>query len=117
MLIQKTSAYPTGVNALKRRGDRSGVDYPSPGGPAVNLASDNQVAGEIPSNQAGKKVLGVAPESFDTRQLERRGLSALNPKLDRRTQIAIQHYQSLQTQVDTDERESISRLLGIDLYV
>ncbi|MGR9108981.1 MAG: hypothetical protein ACU843_18865 [Gammaproteobacteria bacterium] len=56
-------------------------------------------------------------EEIQQHTAERERLFAVSTKLNRKTRIAIEVYESLQRWSEAEQRDSVSRLLGIDLYV
>jgi hypothetical protein len=119
MHIQNPSAYSTAVVIPPGR-YKAGADRQDESGPAAPVSlgreSDYRPAPNSRNLEAVQRPAAVDYERIDA-HAEQRKLSELNPKLDRRTQAAIRAYEALQYQGETEQRESVSRLLGIDLYV
>jgi hypothetical protein len=116
MHIQKSSAYPTAVGALPRNR--------APGADRQSLRSEPIVSIRNAHDSGDQSTpvlhyeLSFAPLDHSNKiRVERGNLFELHPKLDYRSQTAIEAYEALQYQSVAEERESISRLLGVDLYV
>lgn len=117
MHIQKSSAHSTVVGAVLRNGT-PGVDREP--NRKIPLASNHVVRDQIdsppPVAEIDLRLVQAELDRIKIHSIDQRTLFELNPKLDRRTQAAIDSYESLKGQSDAEERELVSKLLGIDLY-
>ncbi|MCI0668167.1 MAG: hypothetical protein L0Y38_02500 [Methylococcaceae bacterium] len=116
MHVQKSSAYSAGLSAPYRNGTAGAGRRPDRKGPE-SLQPHNPIDSLSPASRTALESGGAGLRPIETRSLDERRLIESNPKLDRRARTAIATYESLQYQTEADERESVSRLLGIDLYV
>ncbi|MGH8551025.1 MAG: hypothetical protein ACRERU_20965 [Methylococcales bacterium] len=118
MHIQKSSAFSTVASVLHRNGT-PGVDresnrkLPDTSDHARNDNND----GPPPVAEIDLRLVQAEHDRVKIHSIDGRTLFELNPKLDRRTQTAIDSYETAQAQSDAQQRELVSKLLGIDLYV
>ena len=116
MHIQKSSVYSGAPNPLLRtvkvEAERQAHRRASDGEEVQGNRIPNEDRTTIPRTESGPaNTSGIRIHTID-----RQKLFELNPKLDRKTRNAIDTYESLQHQNDVEQRESVSKLLGIDLY-
>lgn len=118
MYIPKSTAYSTPVSGpLRNRAPETDSRQHATNPPtpihAINPANDDRrQSAQLERKPSPKNYEKIASKTVGPG----RRLFELNPKLDRKTQTAIQSYESLQYLNEAEQRESVSRLLGIDLY-
>lgn len=117
----KSSFYPTGIGAHPVKGgstvDRQAQQKSTlkPVQRESNFKQNHETV--VAQPPMDRKVVKIDSEQFKAYPVQDRRPLAADPKFDRKTQSALHAYESLQYQNEKDERESISRLLGVDLFV
>lgn len=118
MHIHKLSANSSVVAAQLRNGSSINDRQPQRQNPPIRInRTPSPRVHQATDSSVGQKLAGAVDDRIKFHQTDKHRLLAVHPKLDRNTQSALNAYESLLYQSEKEERESISRLLGVDLYV